>query len=153
MALRFLPSPRPQSGSVFLTVIHCGAYDKKIMYFYLTLSEKWLWRRREEELDQYVSGGVECFWNWISTFLWVVLTLISGEDTSPMLPCLSHTMIILYSMNDNPRGELHFSLGPPCSNPHHYLANPKTEQKMSPCDHCTPLSCVCVPLISIPLAV
>lgn len=39
-ALNVTPSPLPSKCNIFLTVIHCGAHDKKIMYFYHSLSEK-----------------------------------------------------------------------------------------------------------------
>lgn len=39
-ALKIAPSPLPSKCNIFLTVIHCGAHDKKIMYFYHSLSEK-----------------------------------------------------------------------------------------------------------------
>lgn len=41
-ALNIAPSPLPSKCNIFLTVIHCGAHDKKIMYFYHSLSEKWI---------------------------------------------------------------------------------------------------------------
>lgn len=40
--LNIAASPLLSKCNIFLTVIHCGAHDKKIMYFYHSLSEKWV---------------------------------------------------------------------------------------------------------------
>lgn len=51
------------------------------------------------------------------------------EDMSLLLPGFHHSVIILYTMKDNLRGELHFSLAPLAAAPRHYLANPKKKRK------------------------
>lgn len=62
------------------------------------------------------------------------------EDRSLLLPGFHHSVIILYSMKDNLRGELHFSRPPSWQPSLLSCQSKKTEQKMSPCDYCTPSS-------------
>lgn len=51
------------------------------------------------------------------------------EDMSLLLPGFHHSVIILYTMKDNLRGELHFSLAPLAAAPRHYLANPEKKKE------------------------
>lgn len=103
------------------------------MYFYPeSIREMTLEVEGREGLDQYVSGSCECFWNWISTFLWVVLTLISKKICLCCSPAITTLWLSCTLWKITCVVSSTFP-GPPRSSLRHYLANPEKPNKR--CHH------------------